>query len=134
MLPLAVSAITTLANILVSDDRLPDLDPAARAATAAAKAKAEAGAHAVYSRGQSEFAQALEKVDPQPLILQALDEIHKLAAPDTSVDTLVQASAEPTSSDTASLKHLAALQKSIRDGGERLHQAARLGVNLDAKS
>jgi hypothetical protein len=114
MLGLA-SAITTLSSILVSDDRLPDFDPAAaRAAATGAKAKAEAGVQAVYNRGQSEFAQTLEKVDAQPLILQALEEVHKLAAPDTSVDTLVQASAQ--------------------DGGERMRQASRLGINLDAKS
>ena len=132
MLPLAASAITTLANILVSDDRLPDVDPTARAA--ATGAKAEAGAQAVYSRGKTEFAQTLEKVDPQPLILQALDEIHKLAKPDTSIDTLIQASAQGSTDTSSSLTSVATLQKALQDGGERLRQASRLGVNLDAKS
>ncbi|MBI3515562.1 MAG: hypothetical protein HY060_16110, partial [Proteobacteria bacterium] len=87
----------------------------------------------LYSRGKSEFAQALDKVEPEPAVIAALDKVGRLATPDTSVDTLVQSSAEPTVQ--APVPHsLAELNKSIQAGGERLRQSVRLGAHLHTVS
>ena len=122
----------TLATTLISADRIDETDQAARNAASGAKAEAANG-QALYSRGKSEFAQTLEKVETPQQAIEVLDKIGKLATPDTSVDTLIRASAQPDV-ETPQPHSLAELNKSIQAGGERLRQATRLGAHLSTVS
>ncbi len=62
-----------------------------------------------------------------------LDKVGKLATPDTSVDALVQASAQPTGTQ-APPSTLAELNKAMQAGGERLRQSIRLGAHVHTVS
>ncbi len=126
MLPLITAAISTIAPTLVSADRVSDVDPNLLPPGTPAQA--------VYNRGQSTFAQTLQKVDPNPAIVEALAEIGRLAKPDTSLDTLIQASAAPATTTPAPGVNLSAVQNAVQAGGQQLRDSARLGINLDTKS
>ena len=134
MVPL-VQAVITVASTLVSADRMADTDVAVRNAASGATAQASTG-EAIYTRGKSEFATALDQVEPNPVVLQALGNAGKLAKPDTSLDAMIQAAAQPASPTAPSPLpgSMAAIQKSLQDGGQQLYQASRLGLKLDHKT
>jgi hypothetical protein len=135
MLALA-SAITTLATTLVTDDRLPDV-----------AAPATVDGQAIYSRGRSEFAQALDKVAPDRQVVQALEDEGKLANPDPNLTALLQAASPqaatdaqaalnptPTATPTQPANGQAVLQQALQSGAAQLYQTSRLGLHLNRLS
>ena len=133
MFPLAAQVIYTVASSLVSADRISDTDTQARNLSSGATAQASTG-EAIYPRGKSEFATALEQVEPDPAVLNVLDQAGKLTTPDTSLDTLIRASAQPSATPSTLPSSLASLQKALQEGGQRAYETARLGLNLDTRS
>ena len=129
----AVSAITTLATTLVSGDREVDT------ASTQAPAQAQSAGQAVYARGQSEFAQTLEKVQADPKVLDALQQAGQLVTVDPSLTALFQASSpqattqlqEQLTSPTPAVNPMAAVQNALQSGGAQLYQAQRLGLHLN---
>jgi hypothetical protein len=132
MFPIA-QAIITVASTLISADRMSDTDVQARNVSSGATSQATSG-EAIYTRGKSEFATALEQVEPDPVVLNALDKAGKLTTPDTSLDTLIRASAQPSATPASLPSSLASLQQSLQQGGQRVYETARLGINLDTRS
>ncbi len=129
----AASTIITLANTLVSGDREP--------AQVQAQTQGQTTAAAVYTRGQSEFAQTLEKVDTDPQVLEALKEAGTLANANPGLTALLQVSSaqattqfqtlEQATSPTPVVNGVAALQQSLTNGAAQLYQSSRLGLTLN---
>jgi hypothetical protein len=132
MFPLA-QVVYSVASTLISADRISDTDTQARNVSSGATAQASSG-EAIYPRGKSEFATALEQVEPDPAVLNALDQAGKLTQPDTSFDTLIRASAQPSATPSTLPTSLASIQQALQQGGQRVYETARLGLNLDTRS
>ena len=128
---LVANAIAAIASTLVTGDRVSDLG-ALSASVSSSTGNAET---AVYNRGQSEFAQVLNKVEPDQQVVQALKNGDQLALPaDTTLSTLLQAAAQQTPGATTPALNTAALQQALQNGGQQLLQASRLGINLNTTS
>jgi hypothetical protein len=112
------SSVTTIAPTVVAADRL---------------TKAESTAEVAYARGQSEFSQTLAKVEADPQVEKSLQRAGKLATPDTTLDTLVQASAQPDAPASAATGTIGRLQQALSAGADAMRHAARTGYNLHIK-
>ena len=144
--PLLLSAASTLAKTVVSADRVEAENKAFQAvkddfAQTLAKvddgkgkvadrtAKIQGQTITVYGRGK-DTVQPLAKVAPDVNAVALLEKAGKLAASDTTLDTLTQASAQNTLQAPSNPATIADVNKALQAGADRMKQALRVGANL----